>query len=97
VKTVLALSVAGLICSAVAVREWDYRTGHPYALGPSGYIVALGVAGAIAAFALAAYIFRTDEAREGERELLWARIVALQAQIDESSSEQLAVHGLEEI
>jgi hypothetical protein len=85
-KTVGALVAAGLVFCAVAIREWNYRAGHPYALGPSGYIVALGVGGAIVAFVLAAYVYRSNEEREHMERLVWGRMQELQAALDETEA-----------
>ena len=51
--TVWAPLVAGVICVVVAIRELVYRQDHPHALGPSGELIALAVAGALVAFAVA--------------------------------------------
>ena len=95
-KTVLALVVAGLVFSAVAAREWNYRTGHPYALGPTGYIVALGVGGAIVAFALAAYVYRRDQDRERLERTLWEQIGVLRAEIRGLTLDELELRRLEQ-
>jgi hypothetical protein len=49
--TGLSVVIAG-VCFAVASREWSWRGRHPYDLGPSGYIVALGVGGVLVCLAL---------------------------------------------
>lgn len=68
-KTVAAFCVSALICLGVAGRELDWRHAHPYQLGPSGYIVALAVAGLIASIAAGAFVWRqTEEQREADRQ-----------------------------
>lgn len=80
-KTVVALVAAGVVFCAVVVREWHYRVDHPYALGPSGELIALAVGGAVVAFALAAYIHRRDEDRQIEGRFLRERIAGLHNEI----------------
>ena len=96
-KTVYALLLSGLVFIAVAVREWNYRSTHPYALGPSGYIVALGVAGAIAAFATAARMYNLNQNGDSLERALFSQTAALDARIAELQGElrTLTVSDLE--
>jgi hypothetical protein len=80
-KTVYALIAAGITFAVVAIREIDYRQAHPYAHGVSGELIALGVAGAVAAFAVAAYVYRSDEARRTSERDLWTQIRTLREEI----------------
>jgi hypothetical protein len=94
-KTVSVLVIAGLVCISVAVREWNYRSAHPFALGPSGYIVALGVAGALAAFVTALWVYRRDEHDRNEKHAVWTRLFALQKQLNELTLDELELRRLE--
>lgn len=85
-RTVVALSVAGLIFAGVAIREEDWRHTHSYELGPSGYIVALAIAGAIVAFALAVWIYDRIEASERTERSLRERIAALEKRFQDDSA-----------
>lgn len=80
-KTVYALVAAGVVFSVVGIHEYNYRAAHPYAHGVSGELIALAVAGAVVAFALAAYVFRTEEDRKRREAAVWERISGLQASI----------------
>lgn len=44
---VVACAVAAAAFLVVAIKEWVYRGDHPYALGPSGEIMALAAAGVV--------------------------------------------------
>jgi hypothetical protein len=77
VKTVAALVLAGFVFSGVVIRESDWRYLHPYELGPSGYIVAIGIAGALISFSLAFYVHRTGETRRRFEERIWESVAAL--------------------
>lgn len=60
-KAVWASALAGVIFVGVAIREWAYRSAHPHALGPSGEIIALAIAGALVAFSVAALAYERVE------------------------------------
>ena len=64
VNVAIGLSVAAAVgFAAVAWREWDWRHRHPYELGPSGYIVALGVAGALVCVVLGVLLHEIQDLR----------------------------------
>jgi hypothetical protein len=95
-KTVVALVAAGVVFCGVAVREWSYRSSHPYALGPSGELIALAVGGAVIAFALAAYVHRRDDDHERTERALWGRIGELHAEIRGLTIAELELRQIEQ-
>jgi hypothetical protein len=97
-STVVALAVVAAVGSiAVAVHEFDYASGHPYAYGPAKVIAwgalagaVLGVAVALVGFALARDSEQDREPAhsqsdgEREREQLLARLREARAELQEA-------------
>jgi hypothetical protein len=96
-KTVFGLAGVGLALCALAVLEWSYRATHPYALGPSGEIIALGVGGAVVAFVLAAYSYRRERNRDSVEHELRVRISVLEAEIVRLSLDDIELRIDEEL
>lgn len=63
-KPFCAAAIAAVVFGAVAGREWTYRSRHPYALGPSGELIALAAGGLLLAVAVGWVIYELARIEE---------------------------------
>jgi len=72
---------AAAIFVVVVFREWAYRSNHPYSLGPSGELIALGVAGALVSIAALVGAHLGAQREDATRSRMQRRLLELERQL----------------
>lgn len=84
--------IAAATFAIVVLREWSYRSSHPYALGPSGELIALGIAGLLVSISMALATYAREAqgvAQEKRLHELFIRLETLQEELDDLHSDVL--------
>lgn len=90
------LCCAAAVSFSVASRERDWRHAHPYQLGPSGYIVALGIVGVCLSLVAGWLLYTVREVgRDAEqiRRSLYERLARLEAETAKGSADPERISG----